>query len=112
MTTASIRKNHRFIVIRKLVIVSLIVGFLAGFLGLALKRLTEHYETILFAKTIHSPLYIFLFPFVGLSIIFIFRHYLFKTKRTKALKKFLKVPNRKRKIFRFTKSRRILSTDC
>lgn len=86
MTTAGTRKHHKFSTYRKLAIVSLVVGFLAAFLGLALKKLTEHYESALLAKAALSPVYVILFPFIGLSIIYALRQYLFKKKENKGIK--------------------------
>jgi CIC family chloride channel protein len=84
--TAQIKKNHQFIKFRKLVIVSILIGFLSAFLGISLKKITEYYEEIFFHEvTIHPLLYI-LFPVFGLSVIYFLRHYLFKKKENKGIK--------------------------
>jgi CIC family chloride channel protein len=84
--TAQIKKNHQFIKFRKLVIVSILIGFLSAFLGISLKKITEYYEEIFFHEvTVHPLLYI-LFPVFGLSVIYFLRHYLFKKKENKGIK--------------------------
>src|SRR5690606_21564808 len=68
------------------IIVSLLIGFLAGFLGLALKKVTEHYEMMFFGKAELSPWLLLIFPFIGLSVIYFLRQYLFKKKQNKGIK--------------------------
>ncbi len=79
------RRNVKFIKWQKLLVASLIIGFLAALLGIALKHLTEHFEEVLFSRTQSSPIYLIIFPFVGLSVIYILRQYLFKKKQNKGI---------------------------
>ena len=84
--TAKIKKNHQFIVLRKLIIVSTLIGFLSAFLGISLKRITEYYEEIFLREVTLNPVYYIIFPVFGLSVIYILRQYLFKKKENKGIK--------------------------
>lgn len=84
--TAQIKKNHQFIKFRKLVIVSILIGFLSAFLGISLKKITEYYEEIFFHEVSVNPIFYILFPVFGLSVIYFLRQYLFKKKENKGIK--------------------------
>ena len=84
--TAQIKKNHQFIVLQKLVIVSLLIGFLSAFLGISLKKITEYYEEIFFHQVSVNPIFYVVFPVFGLSVIYFLRQYLFKKKENKGIK--------------------------
>ena len=84
--TAKIKKNHQLIKFRKLVIVSILIGFLSAFLGISLKKITEYYEEIFFHQVTANPLLYILFPVFGLSVIYFLRHYIFKKKENKGIK--------------------------
>lgn len=84
--TAQIKKNHQFIKFRKLVIVSVLIGFLSAFLGISLKRITEYYEEIFFHEVTVNPVFYIIFPVFGLSVIYFLRQYLFKKKENKGIK--------------------------
>ncbi|WP_291146975.1 chloride channel protein [Flavobacterium sp. UBA7680] len=84
--TAQIKKNHQFIKFRKLVIVSILIGFLSAFLGISLKKITEYYEEIFFHQVSVNPLFYIIFPVFGLSVIYFLRQYLFKKKENKGIK--------------------------
>lgn len=84
--TAKIKKNHDFIVLKKLILVSVLIGFLSSFLGITLKRMTEYYEEIFFERANTNYLFYLLFPFIGLSLIYFLRQYLFKKKENKGIK--------------------------
>ncbi|KAF2509329.1 chloride channel protein [Flavobacterium zhairuonense] len=84
--TAQIKKNHQLIKLRKLVIVSLLIGFLSAFLGISLKRITEYYEHIFFHEVSVHPIFYIIFPVFGLSVIYFLRQYLFKKKENKGIK--------------------------
>ena len=71
---------------QKLVLVSVLIGFLASFLAVSLKRITEHYEDIFFLKATQINFLYFLFPLFGLTIIYFLRKYLFKNKENKGIK--------------------------
>ncbi len=97
MKPSTIRKNHYLITLQKLVLAALITGFLSAFLGLALKKLTEHYEDIFFAKTQSSWIFKLIFPLVGLSVIYILRKFLFKGKENKGIKEIFESTNSRKK---------------
>lgn len=84
--TAQIKKNHQLIKLRKLVIVSILIGFLSAFLGISLKRITEYYEEIFFHEVSVHPIFYIVFPVFGLSVIYFLRQYLFKKKENKGIK--------------------------
>ncbi|WP_163399370.1 chloride channel protein [Flavobacterium fluviatile] len=84
--TAQIKKNHQFIKFRKLVIVSVLIGFLSAFLGISLKKITEYYEEIFFHEVSVNPIFYIVFPVFGLSVIYFLRQYLFKKKENKGIK--------------------------
>ena len=84
--TAQIKKNHQFIKLRKLIVVSILIGFLSAFLGISLKKITEYYEEIFFHQVTVNPIFYIIFPVFGLSIIYFLRHYLFKKKENKGIK--------------------------
>nr|WP_294926499.1 chloride channel protein [uncultured Flavobacterium sp.] len=84
--TAKIKKNHQFIKFRKLVIVSILIGFLSAFLGISLKKITEYYEEIFFHEVSVNPFFYIIFPVFGLSVIYFLRQYLFKKKENKGIK--------------------------
>ena len=84
--TAQIKKNYQFILFQKLVIVSVLIGFLSAFLGISLKKITEYYEEIFFQKALLDPIFFIIFPVFGLSVIYFLRQYLFKKKENKGIK--------------------------
>jgi CIC family chloride channel protein len=80
---------------QKLIIASVIVGFLSALLSDGLKRLTEHYEPIFFNAVQQNWFYALLFPVFGLTIIYFLRHFLFKNKENKGIKEiFESIKNR------------------
>jgi CIC family chloride channel protein len=84
--TTQIKKNHQFIKLQKLVIVSILIGFLSAFLGISLKKITEYYEEIFFHQSNINPLFLIIFPIFGLSVIYFLRLYMFKQKENKGIK--------------------------
>lgn len=94
---SDIKKKYKYIVLQKLVIASILIGFLSSFLALTLKRTTEYYETIFFHKSIVSPWLLIVFPVFGLSIIYFLRIYLFKGKSNKGIKEVFEVTKNKNK---------------
>ena len=82
---AHIKKNIRFIKFQKIVIVSILIGFLSSFLGITLKKLTEYYEEIFFSQASLHPVFIFVFPVFGLSVIYFLRQYIFNKKENKGI---------------------------
>ncbi|CAM4038601.1 chloride channel protein [Flavobacterium weaverense] len=96
-TNAEIKKNYQFIKFKKLVIVSVLIGFLSAFLGIVLKNATEYYEAIFFHRASTNSLFFIIFPIFGFSIIFFLRQYLFKKKENKGIKEIFESVNSKTK---------------
>ncbi|MNK06525.1 H(+)/Cl(-) exchange transporter ClcA [compost metagenome] len=86
MLPHTLKEKYAFAKYQKLIVISLVIGFLAALLAISLKRITEYYEEILFHQTQQSNIYLIVFPFFGLSLIFILRQYLFKKKENKGIK--------------------------
>jgi len=95
--TTRIKKNYQLIKFKKLVIVSILIGFLSAFLGVVLKKVTEHYEEIFFSQASINPVFFLVFPVFGLSIIYFLREYLFKKKENKGIKEIFESTNTKSK---------------
>ncbi|MBF6608457.1 MAG: chloride channel protein [Flavobacterium sp.] len=96
MQYAKIRRNRRKIKIQKLAIASLLIGFLSAMLALALKRLTEYYEHVLFEKAVGSTVFFLVFPLFALSVIYFLRRYLFHNKENKGIREiFTSIKSRK-----------------
>ncbi|MFV8464994.1 chloride channel protein [Flavobacterium sp. LB1P62] len=95
--TTRIKKNYQLIKFQKLVIVSVLIGFLSAFLGISLKKITEYYEEIFFYQASLNPIYIILFPVFGLSVIYFLREYLFRKKENKGIKEIFESTNSKSK---------------
>ena len=94
---SEIKKNHPYIIFQKLVVVSILIGFLASFLAITLKKITEHYEEILFFKSSNSPWLLIIFPVFSLSVIYFLRIHLFKRKSNKGIKEIFEVTQNKNK---------------
>ncbi|MFV7236367.1 chloride channel protein [Flavobacterium sp. ZB4R12] len=82
---------------QKLVIVSVLIGFLSAFLGISLKKITEYYEEIFFHQATLNLIFIVVFPVFGLSIIYFLREYLFRKKENKGIKEIFESTNSKSK---------------
>ncbi|ALM50692.1 chloride channel protein [Flavobacterium psychrophilum] len=82
----ALKDKYAFAKYSKLIVVSLVIGFLAALLAVSLKHITEKYESMLFHQTQQHQLYLIIFPFFGLSLIYILRQYLFKKKENKGIK--------------------------
>jgi CIC family chloride channel protein len=95
--TTRIKKNLAFIKLQKLIIASLLTGFLSAFLAISLKRMTEYYETIFLLKANNNFIYFIIFPFLGLSVIYFLRYYLFNKKENKGIKEIFESTNSKSK---------------
>ncbi|MCY1481987.1 H(+)/Cl(-) exchange transporter ClcA [compost metagenome] len=70
----------------KLALAASLVGFLASLLAISLKHVTEHYEEIFFERTEKNSFLLLVLPFIGLSVIYFLRLYLFKNKENKGIK--------------------------
>lgn len=80
------RRKHQLDVMQKLVLASVLIGFLASFLAISLKRITEHYQDVFLERATQYWSLYFLFPLIGLTIIYFLRKYLFKNKENKGIK--------------------------
>lgn len=74
-----------FLFTKKIILAAILVSFLSAFLGLSLKHLTEHYEKIFFTKAENNWFFYLLFPFLGLTLIYFLRQYLFKKKNNQGI---------------------------
>jgi CIC family chloride channel protein len=92
-----IRKNFHYIVLQKLAIASIVIAVLSSFLAVTLKHTTEHLENVFSLKTESHPVYIFIFPIIGLLIIHFLRQYLFKKKENKGIKEIFEATKSKNK---------------
>lgn len=81
-----IKKDFRKYVFTKLIIATVIIGIACAILGDALKLLTDHYENSFFERIQQHPILFFIFPFIGLSLIYILRQSVFKRKENKGIK--------------------------
>lgn len=87
MTNAArIKKNYQRIKWQKLIVVSMLIGFLSALLGISLKKITEYYEDIFFNQASSNPIFFIIFPVLGLSVIYFLREYLFRKKENKGIK--------------------------
>lgn len=87
----------------KIVLVSVLIGFLASFLALSLKRITENFETILFSKAHLNTVYYFIFPLFGLTVIYFLRKYLFNNQKNKGIQEIfesINSPSKKLPLFK------------
>jgi len=96
-TVSSIRKNYGFIVIQKLTIAAILIGFSAAFLAISLKKVTEHYENTFFEQAVANKILLVIFPAFGLFVIYFLRQYLFKKKENKGIKEIFETTNSKTK---------------
>jgi CIC family chloride channel protein len=97
MSFTHLRKNFRYIFIHKLFIASLLIAVLSSFLAISLKHTTEYLEGIFLLKAENQKLFIFVFPIIGLFIIYFLRRYLFKGKDNKGIKEIFEATNSKNK---------------
>lgn len=80
--TGDLKKNA----FTKLIIATLIIGMACAIMGDALKLLTDHYENKFYNIVLRHPILSFVFPFIGLSLIYILRQAVFKKKQNKGIK--------------------------
>lgn len=74
---------------KRLIMASVIIGFLCALLSDALKNITEHYEHSFSSSAQQHWLLYLLFPVMGLSLIHVLRTYLFKRKQNKGITEIL-----------------------
>ncbi len=85
MNLRALLSDPKVNLVPKFILVSALIGFASAFLAISLKHLTEHYEAIFFAKAENSVISMVLFPFIGLSVIYFLRQYLFSKKQNKGI---------------------------
>lgn len=78
---------------RRLIIASVIIGFLCALLSDSLKKITEHYEASFFRSAQQHWFLYLVFPLLGLLLIHLLRHYLFRRKENKGIKEVLESIN-------------------
>lgn len=82
----ALKTKYFFSKYSKLAAASIVIGFLAALLAVTLKHMTEHYEEALFHQSEYQTVFLIVFPFFGLTLIYILRQYLFKKKENKGIK--------------------------
>lgn len=70
----------------KLIAISALVGLLSALLADTLKHITAHYEDHIYETLLPHRYLFFLFPAIGLLLIFLLRTYAFKKKKNKGIK--------------------------
>ena len=81
----SLRNKYHINVILKLISVSALISILASFMAITLRKITEYYETIFSLRAAGFISFYFLFPLIGLTIIYFLRKYLFRNKGNKGI---------------------------
>lgn len=79
-----------------LIIGSVVVGTLSSFLGFSLKVITEYFEEHLLEIFRDFPVFYVLAPVIGISLIYIFRKYLFRGKKNKGIKEIFRTLEKRR----------------
>lgn len=70
----------------KLLITSLLIGFICSIIAESLKHLTEHFEERIFEWIKPNyPILLFILPSVGITIIYFLRKYAFKNRKNKGI---------------------------
>lgn len=82
---SKIKKRYQFLLLQKLTTAAILIGFLAAFLSLSLKHITEKYEELFFSNAENYSVSFLFFPIFGLSVIYFLRQYLFKKKANKGI---------------------------
>ena len=95
-TITHVKKHFVFIKYQKLIIAAIVIGFLASFLAISLKRGTEHYEELLFNQASKNNVLLFVFPLIGLTIIAFLRYYLFNNKANKGIKEIFETTEKRK----------------
>lgn len=92
---SKIKQKYHFLLIQKLTAAAILIGFLAAFLSISLKHITEKYEDIFLSNAENHPIFFLFFPVFGLSVIYFLRHYLFRNKANKGITEIFDVANSK-----------------
>jgi len=86
MSFTILRKYFNIILFQKLIVASLLISILSSFLAISLKHITEYLEHSFLLKATKQSFLMFVFPVIGLSVIYFMRQYLFKKKENKGIK--------------------------
>lgn len=97
MSFTNIRKYFNVILVQKLIIATLLISILSSFLAITLKHITEYLEHSFLLKATKQSFLMFIFPAIGLFVIYFMRQYLFKKKENKGIKEIFDATKSKNK---------------
>lgn len=97
MSFATLRKYFNVILIQKLIVAALLISILSSFLAITLKHITEYLEHSFLLKATKQSFLLFVFPAIGLFVIYFMRQYLFKKKENKGIKEIFDATKSKNK---------------
>ena len=97
MSFATLRKYFNVILIQKLIVAALLISILSSFLAITLKHITEYFEQSFLLKATKQSFLMFVFPAIGLFVIYFMRQYLFKKKENKGIKEIFDATKSKNK---------------
>ncbi|WP_413532201.1 chloride channel protein [Empedobacter brevis] len=83
------RKNYRWIKWSRIILCSVLVGISVGLITLMFKNLVEQYEHLLLNKAKNFKLFFLIFPFIGLTLIYFLRQFVFDKKKNKGISEVL-----------------------
>ena len=85
MTHSQIKRYRTLIKFRKIVVASVVIGFMSALLAVTLKHLTDQYENRLFHQASQHAWLFAVLPIIGLWLISLLRRYLFEKKPNKGI---------------------------
>ncbi|MGV9004293.1 chloride channel protein [Flavobacterium sp.] len=97
MSFTNLRKYFNVILVQKLIVAALLISILSSFLAITLKHITEYLEHSFLVKATKQNFLMFVFPLVGLFVIYFMRQYLFKRKENKGIKEIFDATKSKNK---------------
>lgn len=92
------KKNIVWVKWSRIVYCAALVGIVVGLITLMFKNLVEEYEHLLFNKVQHFKLFFFIFPLIGLLIIYFLRTYVFSNKKNKGISEVLEAVREAKKL--------------
>ncbi|RRT93708.1 chloride channel protein [Empedobacter falsenii] len=92
------KKNYRWVKWSRIVLCSILVGVSVGLLTLMFKNLVEQYEHLLLDKAKKNNLFFVIFPFIGLTLIYFLRQFVFNKKKNKGITEVLEALRSQKKI--------------
>ena len=84
--TGKIEKRALSKIVFKIIVAAMLIGFLSALLAITLKKITQHYEAIFLDHASGNRIFFFLFPLLGLSVIYLLRLYVFHKKENKGIR--------------------------